>query len=368
MKLKGSVKFAKGQNEFHLTLKKRVDQYFKDNNISKHANTQMVIKSICMITGFILPFIFVLTIPMSWGMVMLMYVLMGIATAGIGMSVMHDANHGAYSSNKNINKFVALSLNLVGGMSHNWKLQHNILHHTYTNIADLDEDIDPKGGLRFSPHHHHHKRHRFQYLYAFIIYGLSTFYWIMAKDFVQFFHYTRNGVNPNSKRKNRIFFTKMVINKAIYLAVIVGLPVFLVGLPFWYVALCFFVMHFVGGFILSVIFQMAHSVENAEHPLPDATGTMENNWAIHQMKTTANFARHNKVLSWYVGGLNYQVEHHLFPKICHVHYPALSPLVKQTAEEYGVPYNDNRTFWIALGSHIRSLKKMGVADMDEILG
>ncbi|MEL6845098.1 MAG: acyl-CoA desaturase, partial [Bacteroidota bacterium] len=315
MKLKGRVKFAKGQNEFHLTLKKRVDQYFADNNISKHANTTMVIKSLCMMTAYFLPFIFVLTIPMSWAGVMLMYLIMGIATAGIGMSVMHDANHGAYSQHKWVNKFVALSLNLVGGMSHNWKLQHNILHHTYTNIADMDDDIDPKGGMRFSPHHHHHKRHRFQFIYAFFIYGLTTIYWVLGKDFVQYSRYTRNGVNPNNKRKNRIFLAKIFLNKVVYLGIILGLPILIVGLPFWYVFLCFFCMHFVSGFILSVIFQMAHSVENAEHPLPDESGTMANNWAVHQMRTTANFARHNKILSWYVGGLNFQVEHHLFPKI-----------------------------------------------------
>lgn len=368
MQVKGRIKFAKGQNEFYTTLKKRVDQYFKDNNISKHANRHMVIKTICMLTAYILPLVFMLTIPMSLGMAMIMYVIMGMAVAGIGMSVMHDANHGAYTHNKTLNNWIGYTLNLVGGISHNWKLQHNILHHTYTNIVDMDEDIDPKGGMRFSPHHHYFKRHKYQFLYAFVLYGLSSFYWILAKDFIQFVSYTRNGVNPNSPAKNRMLLAKMILIKGTYLFAIIGLPILIAGFPVWGVLAGFLAMHFTTGLILAVTFQMAHTVEGTEHPVPDAEGNVANNWAIHQMKTTVNFARGNKVLSWYIGGLNYQVEHHLFPKICHVHYPAIAPLVEQTAKEYGVPYMTTPRLGDAFMSHLNMLKKLGTPPMEEIMG
>jgi linoleoyl-CoA desaturase len=118
-------------------------------------------------------------------------------------------------------------------------------------------------------------------------------------------------------------------------------------------------MHYTAGIILSLVFQLAHTVEETTHPMPNAEGIIENDWAIHQLNTTVNFSRKNKVLSWYVGGLNFQVEHHLFPKVCHVHYPEIAPIVKQTAEEFGIPYLEQEHFSNALKSHFAALKRFG---------
>ena len=120
-------------------------------------------------------------------------------------------------------------------------------------------------------------------------------------------------------------------------------------------------MQAIAGFILALIFQLAHTVEGTSHPLPNELGVIENDWAMHQLQTTANFSRKNRFLSWYVGGLNFQVEHHLFPYISHVHYPEISEIVRTTAEEYGVPYLENKTFIGAVKSHFRFLYQLGKA-------
>lgn len=367
---KGQVKFVnRDKNQFFSTLKKRVDHYFADNEVSKFANTTMVIKTIVLLSFYIIPFAAILIFQPPFLLALVIWLVMGAAVAGLGMSVMHDACHGAYSSNKIINWIMSHVLNLLGGSTANWKLQHNILHHTYTNVTHMDEDIDDKLMLRFSPHTKVRKVHRFQWLYSFFFYGLTTLYWVTAKDFIQFVKYRRNGVNTNSRAENRMMLVKLIALKTAYLFAFLVVPTLFFGIPFGQILLGFVLMHFAAGIILTVIFQLAHSVEGTSHPLPDQNGIIENDWAIHQLNTTVNFSRRNKWLSWYIGGLNYQVEHHLFPRVSHVHYPAISHIVKDTAEEFGVPYLEKETFSAALQSHIAFLKKLGrLPDLNEAIG
>jgi linoleoyl-CoA desaturase len=369
-KLKGQVKFVnRDKNKFFGTLKKRVDQYFLDRGLSKYANPTLVVKTIVLLSLYILPFAALLFLQPSLPVALLLWLVMGVAVAGLGMSVMHDACHGAYSSNKIWNWIMAHVLNLLGGSTSNWKLQHNILHHTYTNVTHMDEDIDDKLMLRFSPHTAVKKVHRFQWIYSFLFYGLTTLYWVTAKDFIQFHKFRNNGVNANSAAENRIMMAKLIALKAVYLFVILGVPVLFFGLSLGAVLAGFVLMHFTAGLILTVIFQLAHSVEGTTHPLPDENGIIENDWAIHQLNTTVNFSRKNKWLSWYIGGLNFQVEHHLFPRVAHVHYPAIAHIVKETAEEFGIPYLEKETFGQALQSHIVFLKRLGrLPDLDEAIG
>lgn len=349
----------KNRNLFFATLRSRVDQYFKTNGISRHYNGQMVIKTVILLSAYIFPFIGILFLHLSVAVNFALWSLMGIALAGIGMGIMHDANHGSYSASSKANYWLGHTLNLLGGSVFNWKLQHNILHHTYTNVIDLDDDIDDKLILRFSPHTEVKWYHKFQFIYAFLFYGILTVYWAFIKDFVQFNKYRRKGVNRESKEQNRIILFKMILSKVLYVAGFLVIPLFVLHIPAASYLSGFFLMHFVAGIILTVTFQLAHTVEDTVHPLPDESGTIENNWAIHQLNTTVNFSRNNKLISWYVGGLNFQVEHHLFPNICHIHYPAIAPIVKQTAEEFNIPYLENESLLKAITSHIRMLKNFG---------
>ncbi|WP_276497429.1 fatty acid desaturase family protein [Pontibacter litorisediminis] len=370
MKLKGKVKFvSKDKNLFFATLRKRVDAYFTENNLTKTANAAMVIKSVVLLLGYVLPFIALLAFQPAFPLSLLLWFVMGLGVAGIGMSVMHDANHGAFSSNKRINFLMGHTLNLVGGSAFNWKLQHNILHHTYTNVVEMDEDIQDRLVLRFSPHTKVKFFHQLQWVYAFVFYGLLTLYWVVAKDFVQYSLFIKNGVNANSAAENKVMLTKIVVMKVLYFFAVLGVPALFFGIPFLEVILGFLLMHFVAGIILTVVFQLAHTVEGTSHPRPDEHGNIENDWAIHQLNTTVNFSRHNKLLSWYVGGLNFQIEHHLFPRVCHVHYPAIANIVKETAAEYDIPYLENETFGQAVRSHITTLHRFGrLPNMNEAIG
>lgn len=354
--------------QFFNTLNARVDQYFKERNLSKFGNSQIVLKTIILLSAYLLPLFLIVLLQPTFGWALAIWAFMGVAMAGVGMSVMHDANHGAYSANPTINKWVGYSLVLLGGSPKNWQLQHNVLHHTFTNIAHYDDDIADKPSLRLSPHTELKSIHRFQWLHALFIYSLVSLYWVTGKDFAQYFRYTRNGVNKNTPAQNRILLAQIIGIKVFYFALFLGLPIF-AGIPVLQAIAGFLLMHMVGGVILTVIFQLAHSVEETTYPLPNAEGVIENQWAIHQMNTTVNFCRKSSLLNWYVGGLNFQVEHHLFPKICHVHYPKIAGIVEKTASEFNVPYLEHRSFGQALRSHFATLRRFGkIPAMDELIG
>lgn len=359
---------SKEQRQFYATLNKRVNRFFKDQQLSKKANTEMIVKTIVFITAYVGGFGLILALQPGWTLALILWAVMGLAISGIGMSIMHDAIHGAYSKNDWVNRLMGYTLNLAGGATINWYWQHNYLHHTYTNITDWDEDIEDKGALKFSPHTQTKWFHKLQQVYAFFFYGLLTLYWVVGKDFVQFFRYTKNGVNKYSRRMTQFIFVQIVALKIAYFAVFFYVPIYLIGIPTTQVVVGFLLMHFIAGVVLTVIFQLAHSVEGTDHPMPDEEGNIQNAWAIHEMNTTVNFATGNRLLSWYVGGLNYQVEHHLFPHICHVHYPKIAPIVRETAEEYGVPYMVNDTLKGAIRSHLKLLARYGeLPSMDEAI-
>lgn len=358
-----TIKFTASEpTDFHKTLRKKVNDYFKAKNISRHANSNMVLKSIFMLTLYIAPFVLINTIVTNSWVALGMWALMGFGTAGIGLSIMHDANHGAYSKNATVNKFVGYSLLILGGSDLNWRIQHNVLHHTYTNIEGMDEDIDaPSAILRFSPHSPLNKLHRYQYLYAWFFYGLMTLMWFVTKDYQQAIRYHKKGLLKSQNTTLGKHLATIIISKVIYAAIILGVP-FLFAPTAWYITVIgFLIMQFIGGLVLGIIFQPAHVLPATDYPLPDPTGNIENDWAIHQLYTTANFAPKAKLFSWYVGGLNYQVEHHLFPNICHVHYPAISKIVKETAAEYGLPYYSMDTFREAIYEHGKMLYQLGRA-------
>ncbi len=359
-KTKQKIKFInKDKTLFFNTLKERVDNYFKENNISQHANFTMVFKTLFMLSLYFIPYVLIITQGYSTLGMWLCSLIMGLGLAGIGMSVMHDANHGAYSSNMNINKFLSLSLSIVGGDNKNWKTQHNFLHHTYTNIYNHDKDIDNKIIMRFSPAGEYKKIQKFQVFYVFVFYSIMSLYWTTAKDFVQYFQFIKEGHNRESKAARVKSFITILVWKAVYWGYIIVLPTILLDLNLGQVLLGFLSLHMVAGLILSIVFQLAHVVEDTQFPMPNKDGGVENEWAIHQLNTTADFARDNALITFYVGGLNFQAIHHLFPQICHVHYPKIAPIIEQTAKEFDVPYLCNESIGSAFLSHMRVISKLG---------
>lgn len=353
-----------GKENFSRDVKREVNNYFKENNISKNANAQMVIKTIILLTAYFGAYGLVISGSFGiQGMILLCFV-MGIAMAGIGFSVSHDALHGAYSSNKYINKWLGYTFDMLGANGYIWKITHNVIHHTYTNIYEHDEDLEVAEFIRLSPNAEHKPIHRIQHFLAFIAYGFATLFWVFIKDYKYFFQ-SHLGPYENKKHPASEWIT-LVITKVIYYGYMLVLPFMILSITWWQLAIGFLIVHFTAGVILGIIFQLAHVVEGTEHPTENAEGNIENAWMIHQLETTSNFAHENKLLCWYIGGLNYQIEHHLFPKVCSIHYPEISSIVRQVAERHGIPYNYQKTLGIAIKSHYKTLKKFGKAEQPAI--
>lgn len=355
------VRFAPRNGEgFYDTLKRKVDAYFTDNNIDPHGNASMKLKTVAMVSMYLIPYAVIVSgLATNLWLFYAMWLAMGIGMTGIGCSVMHDSNHGSYSDNKSLNKYLGKIIALVGGYEVTWKIQHNILHHTYTNIDGLDDDIDAGIFLRFSPHSKKYFMHRYQHWYAWFLYGLLTLQWATIKDFRQVYDYHKKDLLKKEKITLRKAMLQLAIYKIFYYLYIFVIPVMVTGIPFIHVLLGFLLMHFTAGLLLSCIFQLAHVMEECEFPLPSDDRKMENNWAVHQLLNTANFSPRSAIVGWFVGGLNRQIEHHLFPHICHIHYKNIASFVKETAREYGLPYQEQPTFAHALVNHGRMLRKLG---------
>ena len=345
--------------DFIVGLRRKVDGYFKQNNLSKYGNRTIVFQSVFMGILYLLPYVLMLSgVVTSVLGVMLSWIAMGAGMAGLGMVMMHDANHRVFSRNQTVNKWLGKSLYLLGGFPPNWRHQHNTMHHGFTNIEGHDEDIAPVGFLRFSPHRKLFKVHRFQHIYAWLLYGLMTLSWVTMTDFSRIRNYKKEGVTPFNKNYSR-YLTDLIVAKTFYYLFLLIVPLVVVPVAWYWIVGGFFVMHYVGGLILTTIFQTAHVVPSSVYPLPAGDGKLENNWAIHQLLTTSDFSPNSKIFSWMIGGLNYQVEHHLFPNVSHVHYKKLSQLVQETAREYNLPYHYQENFYQAVRSHWKMLKMLG---------
>jgi len=356
-----AIKFVNQQRtDFYKTVTARVDNYFEQKGISPNGDYRMVIKTVVMFALYFVPYILGLCGVLSLTGMWVASAIMGLGLAGIGMSVMHDANHGAYSDKRWVNRLLGYSLDVVGGNSFNWKIQHNIQHHTFTNIYGHDLDIRDRMNLRFTPAVKRNFMHRFQVVYAFVLYALQTFFWVMIKDFIQVFEFAKDDADKLTAKERVMRMLGIIGAKALYVTYIVVIPALVLHLTWWQLLIGFMTMHAVAGLVLTTVFQLAHIVEDTHFPELDVKGNINEEWAIHQLRTTANFAPKNKLITFYVGGLNYQVEHHLFQRICHIHYPEIAPIVQQTCKEYGIPYLSNDSFGTALKSHVKLLQQLGM--------
>lgn len=363
-----SVTFnKKDQPEFFKVLNKRVNQYFQDKGISKKGNLNMKIKTIFMLFLYFTPFVLMLTgVVTGFWPIIGMWAIMGLGMSGLGLAVMHDANHGSYSSNQKVNDFVGFIIHFIGGYHINWKIQHNVLHHSFTNVEGFDEDIEA-GVMRFSPAQERKGIFKYQVFYAPFLYALLTLNWFFVKDFDQLSRYKEKDLLKTQNITYGQAIRRVIFHKIWYFLLFIVLPIAVLSISWWQVMLGFLLMHFICGEILSLIFQPAHVLEETDFYETDESGSIENNWAVHQVRTTANFGNGSKWFTWFVGGLNHQVEHHLFPHICHVHYPEISKIIKETTAEFNLPYHQHKTFFGALRSHFTLLHKLGTGKYDQEL-
>lgn len=351
--MKATIKFDHTNTLFSKALKLKTNKYFKDVGKRRTGDRRIYIKAAVLLTSFALLYGLLVFVQPHWLISIALCVLFGINLAAIGFNIMHDAGHNSFSDNKKVNSLLSYSLNLLGGNIYFWKLKHNIAHHTYTNIDGEDHDIEIKF-MRIHQDQALKKYHRYQTVYFVVLYGISYLAWIFYQDYEKYF---RQRLGKDSAqfhfpvREKWIFW----ISKIIHFLIFVVIPVVFVG---WLPALIgLLITAIICGFSLATVFQLAHVVTGTEFKTVDGA-RVEDEWMLHQIHSTANFATGNKVLTWLLGGLNFQVEHHLFPKISHVHYPRINAIVKETCQEFGVNYLEYRTLGKAFLSHLQVIHVM----------
>jgi linoleoyl-CoA desaturase len=351
------VRFHPAGSGFHAAVKSKVDAYFDDNGLSRHANAAMVGKTIFWLGATASFYALVMSglLPPLGDLLAVMA--LGFCLACIGFNVGHDAIHGAYAARPWVNTLMSWTFQAKGAASYTWAISHNVTHHTYTNMPGHDGDIEPGDFMRFHTAHPAKPIHRYQHFYAWFLYCFTSLVWVYTKDFQQVMR-----KNPRTgKRPPPSAVASVIASKVFHAGLLMVPPILFLDYAPWQLALGYLAMHAVGGFTLAVVFQLAHVVEGPVAPSAGLNGSMQDSWAEHQMRTTANFARGSFLSQFVCGGLNHQVEHHLFPRICHVHYPALAPLVLETAKEFGLPYHEQPSFLAAVRSHARQLRWLGTA-------
>ena len=350
------VIFNNKNSVFFTALKTEVEQYFLQKQIKRTGNWKLYIKPGILIPSAVFLYVALLFLPMPGVLAVFLCALLGFIFASIGFNIMHDACHGSFSSHKWVNNLFGYTLNALGGNEFFWRQKHNIIHHTYPNIDGMDDDIAKSPLIRQCETQKWLGAHRVQHIYLPLVYAITSIAWTFIMDFVKYFsqRIVRTSVQ-NMDRKDHVIFW---VSKILYVVFYILLPAFIVGWKAW--AIGFVTLHCVFGFTLAIVFQLAHVVEQTEFDVvSDDLKLIETEWAVHQVKTTANFATHNKIISWLVGGLNFQIEHHLFPRVSHVHYPALSKIVKNVCELHGMPYHQFPTMSSAIASHFRFMRQLG---------
>ncbi len=350
-------RFPTVKQSIHTELRKRVQAYFDAKGISSSGSAKIFTKALFFLIAFIAIYVHVVVFTPAWYIAVLDCFLLGGFVAAIGFNVMHDGSHGSFSTNSRINKLASFSMNLLGANHFMWHMKHNVIHHTFTNVDGIDDDIEAGFLLRMAPTQKRYKMHKFQHIYFWFLYSLLYVFWIFFTDYKKYFTGKIGNVNINKMKVTQHigFWLTKVFHAAIYIVI----PILTVGWLPWLIG--FLIMGLFAGFILSIVFQLAHTVEHASFPqVADIeSNLLPEEFALHQLKTTANFATKNKLVSFLVGGLNFQIEHHLFPKVSHIHYPAISKIVKAVCMEYQLQYIEYPTMRKAIGAHVRFLRQMG---------
>ena len=348
-------KFSHSTASFHGELKKRIGDYFKTAGKKPTGNYKLYLKAVVLLLAYSAIYThLVFYTPVTW-LAILECIVLGGLTAAIGFNIMHDGMHGSFSRRKWVNNLAGLSLNILGGNNFMWKTKHNIVHHTYTNVHGVDDDIEARPFLRLCETQKYYRIHRYQHWYFWAAYSLLYLWWVFVTDYKKYF-LKRVGPTPIGKMSlwDHISFWSF---KLLHAFLFVALPIYVLGFEAWIIGFIPFALF--AGFALSIVFQLAHTVEDTSFlEAKPEVARIEDEWAIHQLKTTANFATRNRFISWWVGGLNFQIEHHLFPRISHVHYPAISKIIRKACMDFGIPYIEYPRMRLAVVSHVSHLRNL----------
>jgi len=340
------------KSEFIKVFRQRVDNYFESNNISPYANSEMIFKTIFAIVAWASVYTLILSDVLSsnYFLLIMTFMLLGFVNIFIAFNIMHDATHDAYSKKQWVNDLLGYSMNFIGANQYLFRRMHGA-HHGYVNIQGIDVTLETHGLFRFTPDEPYLKHHRWQHLYTPVLYALAMLHWVTVKDFKWFFVEKHIGNLKNVKHPFREYVI-LIVSKIVYFGLTLALPLMFLSAPTWVILLGFINLHLLPSLTFALIFQVTHVYDGTHYPLPDEDGNIDNNYALHVLETTADFSRKNRLGTWLMGGINIHVIHHIFPQICHVHYSKLTDILKETSEEFGIEYQENPNFWVALKKHM----------------
>lgn len=355
-------KSSPAKDDFAKELRARINNYFETNKISRYATRTVISKAIFGFTVWILLYSLILSGVVSTNFWWLVLAFMGIGFVNIflAFNVMHDACHNAFSKNNNVNYWLGYTMNFIGGNSYLFTKMHNA-HHSFVNIAGIDVTLETHGMFRFTPHEPWKPIHRWQHLYTPILYAFTMIHWVLVKDFKWIFAESNIG-NEKQLRHPRKEYVILFLSKFFYYILTLLIPLLVLSSPWWWIVIAWINLHILPSLCFTLLFQVTHVYSGTHYPLPDDEGSIENNYFIHVLETTADFSRENRVVTWLVGGINIHVVHHLFPHICHAHYIPLARIIKKTAEDFGMQYQENPNFWVALKLHMKILFHLSKKD------
>ena len=363
--LSGSIlKLRFGEdNAFELDLRRRVRDYFLNvARCSETGNWQMYLKSAIVMASFFTSYVLLVFFAQNLWQGLLLTIWLGLSTAGIGFNIGHDGGHRAYSKKAWVNKLTAMSMDFAGASSYIWFWRHAVIHHRFVNITGYDHDINLGILGRLSPHQKWMPYFRLQHLYLWFLYGFLAIKWECSEDF--FCVITGKIGEHKIPRPKGWDMVILIFGKLFFFTWALVIPALFH--PLYVVLFYYFIGTLVLGMTLSLIFQLPHIVGESDFPLPNPeTGKMDNPWAEHQNNVTADFGWESPVMSYFIGGLNFHLEHHLLPTVCHIHYSSLTKIVEDTCRDHGLAYYRHKSFWTGLAAHYRWLKKMGMRQIEQ---
>jgi len=352
-----SIKFSSKSHPFGIELRKRVRSYFLENNLSTYGNFSYYVKITLLLIGFIVSYGLVLSNVIPLWSRYLSGCIFGIISVLIVFNISHDAGHHAISKNKKLNQILVYTLNLLGTNAYLWNITHNKIHHSFPNVANVDCDIHQQAPLiRVSPSVPFKKFHKYQVYYAPILYLTYSLFLTLLKDFQDIQLLPKKDSILLTKKHKKKEYLILFISKLFYITYFFIIPILIVPIPWWKTLLAILSVHILMSFVLSIVLIPVHMVNEASFAFVDDNNKIDNDWINHVFANTIDYARKSKLANIFFGGLNTHLVHHLFPKICHIHYIDLSEILMDTAAEYNISYN-SFSFKEAIVSHFRLLRR-----------
>ncbi|WP_343688842.1 fatty acid desaturase [Chitinophaga sp.] len=352
------IRFLYGtHSDFSQELDKRVQNYFRETQLSPFANPELIIVTILFLLLYFGAYTAIISNQFSRGYMLLFTVVMGISFPSIFLNIAHTAAHKAFSKNKHVNKWLLTSLELIGMNAYIFEYLHNKVHHTFTSIEGVDVIVDDFSLIRLSEKQPYRRMHYYQVWYAPFLYLLFSINLVFSGDFQLFKRQRMGNIFPvNHPRKA---FVALYAYKLFYVFYMLVIPMLVLDVAWWEVLLGFLLMHAIGSIFFTCIGVLNHQIDESIFPEFDEDGYIHDYQKNHELAVTIDFSPHSKLATYLFGGFNTHVAHHLYPGICHCHYPAITRIVSATAREYGLAYK-SFSLWGAIGSHFRYLRRLSV--------